>query len=111
MEISNCLYLGVRGHVVALDKHDGKLIWKTRLNRVFRLVNVGSDFVNVLVDGDRVYAHSYGEMFCLDAHTGAALWSNSLKGFGHEVAMLAVASPSTSPMAALADRGSGCGSV
>ena len=68
------IYIGIRGTVLALDRSSGAEIWRADLK--------GSDFVNVVLDGDRVLAATKGELFCLDSTTGKNLWSNELKGLG-----------------------------
>lgn len=81
MKISDLVFIGIKGSVVALDRTTGQQAWATHLK--------GMDFVNVhLVDG-AVLASCYGEIFCLDPLTGAALWHNPLKGFGRGLATMA----------------------
>jgi outer membrane protein assembly factor BamB len=65
---------GIKGHVIALDKTTGRELWRTRLKR--------SDFVNLVTDGDSIFAATSGEVFCLDGATGAVLWNNPMKGLG-----------------------------
>lgn len=76
------LYVGIRGSVLAMRKHDGAVTWSTKLRR-------GSSFVPIIQQGDRLYAASGGEVSCLDASTGAVLWHNQLKGYGMSYAALA----------------------
>jgi outer membrane protein assembly factor BamB len=76
------LYVGIKGGVLALRKHDGKVTWFTKLRR-------GSSFVPIIQEGDRLYAASGGEVTCLDATSGAVLWHNTLKGYGTGYASLA----------------------
>src|ERR1041385_9089746 len=80
---TNQIYVGIEGTVLALDCASGALLWKTSLE--------GWSFVNVVDDGDRVFALSQGEAYCLDARNGAVLWHNPLKGFGLGIGSLAVA--------------------
>ncbi len=68
------IYLGIKGTVIALDADTGTQLWATHLE--------GSDFVNVVLDGDQLYGATHGEVFCLDPKTGAHRWHNPLKGFG-----------------------------
>ena len=68
------IYLGIKGSVVAVDSASGQQLWATPLK--------GCDFVNVVLDGDNLYAATRGEIFCLDPKTGAGRWHNPLKGFG-----------------------------
>ncbi len=66
--------IGIKGSVLGLDREDGKILWQTHL--------VGSQFVNVHWEGDRVLAASRGEVFCLDPDTGKIEWKNGLPGMG-----------------------------
>lgn len=93
MNATEILYIGVNGRVIALNKYDGTKIWQTDLRRSFHYS--GNSYVAVLVDGERVYAHTYGELFCLDGRTGEQLWTNRLPGLGYELATIAVAGIST----------------
>lgn len=74
MQVSELVFVGIKGSVVALNRETGGQVWSVHLK--------GSDFVNVALQKDRLYATTYGEIFCLEAATGNALWSNPLKGFG-----------------------------
>src|SRR5262245_43995 len=98
MNSSDALFVGLNGHVVAFSKREGTQLWKTELKRGFSAA--GQSFVTVLSDGERVYAHTYGHLFCLDAATGQQLWSNELAGLGYNVSMLAVVGMSSSSQAA-----------
>jgi outer membrane protein assembly factor BamB len=80
------LYVGVKAHVVAVDKTTGKTLWQTKLKGGMAS---GDHFVSLLVQGDRLFAHTCGELFCLDRATGAILWKNELPGLGHDIATLA----------------------
>lgn len=76
------LHVGIGGHVVAVQRADGEILWSTKLRR-------GSSLVPLVLDGERLYAVSGGEISCLEAATGKLLWHNPLKGFGTGYAMLA----------------------
>lgn len=98
---SNTVYVGLKGHVAAVDKATGATLWKTKLKG--GLV-AGEPFVTLLVDDGKVYAHTYGELACLDGMTGQVLWRNELTGLGYDVASLAVegkSSPASSAVATL----------
>ena len=101
-ETSETLFVGVKGHVVAFDKRDGTELWKTQLV-TSGLALGGGGFVTVFVEGERIYAHAYGELFCLDAQTGEQLWSDELVGLGYGIATLAAVGASSPPPAALAE--------
>lgn len=77
------IYVGIRGTVAALDRNTGAELWRSDLK--------GLDFVNVVLDGDRVLAATKGELFCLDAITGRILWNNELKGLGRGLMTVATA--------------------
>ena len=72
--IESYVYVGIKGHVMALDVATGAERWRTKLK--------GSDFVHVVSDGSRLFAAVRGEIFCLDGATGAVLWNNRLPGMG-----------------------------
>jgi outer membrane protein assembly factor BamB len=71
------LYLGVGGHVVAVDAATGEELWRTKLKM--------TTFTTVWTDGKHVYAGALGELFCLDAAAGTVLWRNPLKGLGRGI--------------------------
>jgi outer membrane protein assembly factor BamB len=74
MKITDLVFIGIKGSVIALNRATGEQVWIRRLK--------GADFVNLVLDRETILASCYGEIFCLDALTGAALWHNPLKGFG-----------------------------
>ena len=68
------LFIGVGGHVVAIDPSTGNELWRAKLKT--------ASIVTVLPMPGRVLAGAGGELFCLDARTGDMLWRNKLKGLG-----------------------------
>lgn len=82
----NAIYLGIKGAVIALNRATGEEIWREELK--------GSDFVNVILDGNQLYATTQGEIFCLDISTGELLWQNNLPGMGW--GLISIATPSGS---------------
>jgi outer membrane protein assembly factor BamB len=90
---SNLVYLGLKAHVAAFDKNDGRKLWQTKLKG--RSVS-GDQFVSLLVEEGHIYAHTLGELFCLDADTGRILWQNELDGLGYDIASLATVAVSNS---------------
>jgi len=82
MHASPRIYVGIKGTVIALERNSGQILWEKDL--------AGSSFVNVVDDGNRVFALSQGEAYCLDADTGSILWHNSLKGVGLGLGSLVV---------------------
>ncbi len=72
--MAKIIYLGVKGSVVAIDSATGQSIWSTALK--------GAEFVNVVLDGNNLFATTRGEIFCLDPKGGGIRWHNPLKGYG-----------------------------
>jgi len=87
---SSPIFIGIYGDVIALDRATGQQLWKVDLK--------GMDFVNILLDQDRVIAATKGEIFCLDAATGQLLWRNDLPGEGRGLVTIATASGSSGAM-------------
>jgi outer membrane protein assembly factor BamB len=82
------IYLGIKGAVVAKDADTGRQIWERPLK--------GNDFVNLVLDGDNLYAATHGEIFCLDSRSGAVRWHDPLKGRGWGLVGIAVEGAPTS---------------
>jgi outer membrane protein assembly factor BamB len=80
-KISDLVFIGIKGSVVALNRATGQQEWATHLK--------GSDFVNVVLENEAILASCHGEIFCLDPLTGNALWHNPLRGFGTGLAAIA----------------------
>ena len=91
MKISDLVFIGIKGSVIALNRGTGQQVWTTYLK--------GSDFVNVVVQDEVVLASCRGEVFCLNALTGKGLWHNPLKGFGLGLATIATEHPQGSGIA------------
>jgi len=81
MKISELVFVGIKGSVIALDRATGEQVWATRLKRY--------DFVNLIVEDGQIIASCSGEVFCLDPLTGREIWHNPLKGFGTGLATVA----------------------
>lgn len=80
MKISDLVFIGIKGSVVALNRATGQQVWATHLK--------GYDFVNVVLEDRAILASCCGEIFCLEPLTGNALWHNRLKGFGTGLATI-----------------------
>jgi len=77
----NKLFIGIKGHVVCLDKQTGDEIWKCKLK--------GMSITNVIRDEKMVYAYAGGHLFCLDKDFGKILWNNPLTGYGYGACIFA----------------------
>lgn len=82
------IFVGIGGHVAALDRLSGVEVWRTKVK--------GNDFVNVCFVEGKLYATSGGEITCLDKYTGAVVWHNKLKGLG--TGLVTVAGDSSIPV-------------
>jgi len=72
--LSSPLFIGVGGHLVAIDPATGTERWRTKLK--------AGSFVTILAGEKRVFAGAGGELFCVDAASGQILWRNTLRGLG-----------------------------
>jgi outer membrane protein assembly factor BamB len=77
--------LAVKHTVLAFDKQTGGRLWSRDLGG-----GLSGDFVTLLADTSRVYAHARGRFFCLDLATGAVLWQDELPGLGFGVGSIAL---------------------
>lgn len=73
-KLAERLFVGVGGHIAAIDSATGEEIWRTRLKT--------SSVATVSVFGGRLYGAAGGELFRLDPATGTIVWRNRLKGLG-----------------------------
>ncbi len=71
---ADALYIGIGGHVVALNSASGEEIWRCRLK--------GSSFITLSVQPNAIYAGAQGELFCIDPSAGSIRWRNRLKFLG-----------------------------
>lgn len=86
MPASHLVFVGICGHVLALDRATGTEVWRRKLK--------GSEFVGVVLDNDDLLASARGEVFRLDPATGQVLWNNPLRGMGW--GLVSIATPATS---------------
>lgn len=98
MNTSEILYIGAKAHVAAINRRDGTLLWRTKLTGGLKVS--GSGFVTLLVQEGRVYAYTYGALYCLDAADGQTLFTCAIPGLGRGIAMLASVGDSAPPIAA-----------
>jgi hypothetical protein len=89
MKLSELIFIGIAGSIVALNRATGAQVWTTRLK--------GGNFVNVVWHEDRLLATTCGEVFCLEPLTGRIVWHNGLKGFGRGLAGIALAGMPANP--------------
>ncbi len=87
LSMQDRFYVGVKRFVLCLDRRTGREIWRTELKN--------SVLVNLVVDGDMVFAHAGGEMFGLRAEDGALLWRNGFEGLGYGYCLIATQSASS----------------
>jgi outer membrane protein assembly factor BamB len=73
------VYVGIKTHVVALDRKTGEEVWRSPLPAKFRSA---ASLVTVVRDAEGLFATCAGEIFALDPRDGTLLWHNPLKGLG-----------------------------
>jgi outer membrane protein assembly factor BamB len=89
------IFIGIKNEVVALDDRTGVEVWRAKLR--------SSDFVNVLWDGEALFAANSGEVWRLHPQRGDVIWHNQLKGSGRGlVSMASMRSPNATSNADLA---------
>jgi len=82
------LIIGSNGFVSAINSNNGQELWRTKLRDGVLGGSRGSD-VSVLIDGDQIFAGCAGRIYALRPSNGDILWSNDLKGLGHNEVALA----------------------
>jgi outer membrane protein assembly factor BamB len=87
------VYAAIKGTVFGLDRATGAEVWRTPLK--------GSDFVNLVLDGDDLFATARGEIFCLDPDSGRIRWNNPMTGYGG--GLMTIATSDGNPIAAVAE--------
>lgn len=88
--MKDLLFIGSNGWVSAIDPDSGEELWRTALESGF-LSKTSCQDVCVLEDQGRVYAGSYGKLYCLDGKSGQVLWTNDLKGMGYNDVTISIA--------------------
>ena len=79
----NRLFLGIKGHVVCLDKNTGEEIWRSKLR-----TDWGKP--TIVIFSDDLYVYLSGKLFCLCPTSGNVKWINNLKGLGSGSCIIAV---------------------
>src|SRR6185369_11036910 len=92
MKAPEIILIGVKHSVSAISRANGQVLWPTKLPG-----GIGSDFVAVACDGERIFAHSSGQLFCMDLSSGRMLWTNELSGYGYGLASICVPGMATTP--------------
>jgi len=79
------LFVGTNGHVVALLKKTGEIVWKTSLPKT------GYSVVSIVLEENTLFCSTGGRVFALAPDTGEILWENPLKGMGTGLAFITTA--------------------
>lgn len=92
MKPEDIILIGVKHSVSAVSRTFGTIHWTTKLQG-----GLAENFVTVACDGDRVFAHSAGKLYCLDLSNGRVLWTNELRGFGFGLASICIPGIASAP--------------
>lgn len=102
MNTHDILLVGLKHHVAAISRADGRELWSTELNGT-----MGQGFVTLLSDGAKVFAYTSGHLHCPDLATGQIVWTNDMPGYGYGLASLALpnghSAPNTASVQAIMD--------
>ena len=87
------IFIGIKGHVICLNRETGESIWTTRLKSQ-------STVTNVHFDGNALFACARGHLYCLNPEDGSVKWTNPLNGFGNGPCVIATESQASAATAA-----------
>lgn len=79
--MKNRLFIGIKGHVVCLDRKTGNELWRQKLR--------SSSITNVVLDQGMLYAFARGHLYALKPQDGAVVWENKLPGLGYGPCIIA----------------------
>jgi outer membrane protein assembly factor BamB len=82
------IYLGTSACVIKARKDTGDIVWRREF-KASSFFSTGYSFASLLVEEDRIFVHTLGELFCLNSETGEILWNNPLSGIGGHLGTLA----------------------
>lgn len=77
------LFLGIKGHVVCLNKETGQELWRKKLK-----IDWGKP--TIVVFSEDLFVYVTGTLFCLSSKTGEIKWQNSLKKLGSGHCVIAI---------------------
>ena len=102
--IKNTLFIAGKGTVLAMDRYDGRVIWrwKEKARSGFWGSLVTAAFTSIAVDGDRLLVATPKCIWCLDPMTGAEVWKNEIKDFAGGYPIIAASVTNASSVAAAA---------
>lgn len=83
--LGRMVFLGFNSYVTALDRDTGEILW------FWRSPKGTSDYVAILLDGDRLIVSVQGYTYCLNPLDGTQIWANFLQGYGVGIPTLASA--------------------
>jgi len=82
------IFVGGRGHVYALDKETGTLLWDITLKEGF--FKTGNELVSLLETAERLYAFSYGTLYRIEKKSGRIEWQTHIPHLKHHAGLMAV---------------------
>ena len=74
--VRDLVFVGFHSQVVALHRDTGEMVWD------WKCPEGTSEYVALLLDGDRLIVSVHGYTYCLNALNGEQIWANPLRGYG-----------------------------
>ena len=90
------LFIGIKGHIICLNKETGKSIWTRKLK-------LSSSVTNVHFEGNCLFASTKGYLYCLSPDDGSVKWTTPLNGFGNGPCIIATENQSFATIVADAE--------
>jgi outer membrane protein assembly factor BamB len=83
---SDTIFLGGAGHVFALCRNSGDVLWETELKPGF--FKMGKDFVSLLETKKGLFAFAYGTLYRIDPLRGDILWQKKIDKLKNSVGII-----------------------
>lgn len=77
------IFLGIKGHVVCLDKQTGEEQWR-------RKIKIDWGKPTIVVFSEQLFIYLAGVLICMRPSDGEILWENHLKGLGTGTCTIAI---------------------
>jgi len=89
--MSETLFIGTNGMVMAIDSSTGRELWRTKLGGGGLFSSSRYQDVAIVEHEDSLFAGANGKLYCLDKSSGRTKWNNELSGAGYNDLCLSIA--------------------